>query len=224
MKVYHGSDTIIEEIDLDKCMYGRDFGRGFYVTKLPEQAKTMAARVSKWSEKKPIITEFEFNEFALIDDELKILRFDDYEDDWLDFVVLNRKNQRNRQAHDYDIVEGPVADDKITTQIDDYISGVISRDDFMDDLIYEPSHQICFCTVQSLQALSRIMGKVESAIFHIGEHIIQTLMSEFGMTEMQATDLYCTSKAYIRLDNEKSGLYLRPWQEIYQMLLKELKM
>ena len=54
MKVYHGSDTQIEEIDLEKCKYGKDFGRGFYVTKLKGQAETMAERVSRWNRKKPI--------------------------------------------------------------------------------------------------------------------------------------------------------------------------
>ncbi len=49
MKVYHGSDTQIEQIDLNKCKLGKDFGQGFYVTKLENQARTMAERVSRWS-------------------------------------------------------------------------------------------------------------------------------------------------------------------------------
>jgi len=46
MKVYHGSDTQIEQIDLNKCKLGKDFGQGFYVTKLQDQAVTMAERGS----------------------------------------------------------------------------------------------------------------------------------------------------------------------------------
>ena len=88
MRVYHGSDILIEQIDLNKCKFGKDFGRGFYVTKLQDQAVTMAERVSRWSKKTPIVSEFEFDEFVLVDDDLKKLHFDDYNDEWLEFVVL----------------------------------------------------------------------------------------------------------------------------------------
>ena len=222
MKVYHGSDTQIDEIDLNKCKSGRDFGQGFYVTKLPEQAKTMAERVARWNKKKPVVTEFEFDEFALIDNELKILHFDDYNDEWLDFVVLNRKNASKQQAHDYDIVEGPVANDKISIQVDDYINGIISREQFMNDLMYQPSHQICFCTVQSLQALSLAKKRIESAVFHIGDNVVQALMTDCGMTEIEAADIYYTSKIYAQIANENTEFYLKPWQEIYLMLKEEL--
>jgi hypothetical protein len=94
MTVYHGNDTQIEVIDLDKCKHGRDFGHGFYVTKLQEQARTMAKRVSRWSKKEPVVTGFEFDEMALIDKDLKVLQFADYNEGWLDFVALNRKQKR----------------------------------------------------------------------------------------------------------------------------------
>jgi hypothetical protein len=41
MIVYHGSDTLVSVIDLQKCKPNRDFGRGFYVTKLLSQAEGM---------------------------------------------------------------------------------------------------------------------------------------------------------------------------------------
>jgi hypothetical protein len=55
MRVYHGSDTQFEQIDLNKCKFGKDFGRGFYVTKLQDQAVTMAG-VPRWigSEKQQV--------------------------------------------------------------------------------------------------------------------------------------------------------------------------
>jgi hypothetical protein len=126
MKVYHGSYTAIDEIDLQKCKSGKDFGKGFYVTNLYQQAETWASR--KGRNKKGVVTEFEFDEFFFEDDLVKVLRFENYDEKWLDFVVLNRKNKsRKQQAHDYDIIEGPVVDDRITEQIDDYIDGIISR-------------------------------------------------------------------------------------------------
>ncbi len=117
MKVYHGSDTLVSVIDLQKCKPNRDFGRGFYVTKLRSQADDMAIRVTRYSKKNPVVSEYEFDEYAFEDSELQVLRFDNYDEKWLDFVVLNRSADKRKQPHDYDIVEGPVADDKITRNI-----------------------------------------------------------------------------------------------------------
>lgn len=223
MKVYHGSDTQIEQIDLSKCKPGKDFGQGFYVTKLQGQAQAMADRVSRWSKNAPVVSEFEFDEFALVDDDLKILHFDDYNEDWLEFVVLNRRNQTNRQAHGYDIIEGPVADDKIATEIDKYMEGLISKEQFLRDLTYNPSHQICFCTMQSLQALSQAKGKIDIAIYDIGDNVVQSLMADYGMDELEATDRYYTSDTYTQLANESTGFYKKTWQEIYGFLKQELR-
>jgi hypothetical protein len=211
-------------IDLEKSRHGRDFGRGFYVTSLLEQAKTMAERVARWKRTIPVVTEFELDEFIFIDRDLKILRFDDYSDAWLDFVVFNRKNNVEQQAHDYDIVEGPVADDRITTRVDDYMDGIITREQFLNDLVYKPSHQICFCTVQSLQALSLAKSRIDSNMYHIDDKIVQALMTNYGMTELEATDLYCSSATYARLSDESTALYQKTWQEIYEMLKSELNM
>lgn len=38
---YHGSFTIISSPDLSKCMPGRGFGKGFYVTATSEQAERL---------------------------------------------------------------------------------------------------------------------------------------------------------------------------------------
>ena len=223
MKVYHGSDVKIKTVDLSKCRVGTDFGHGFYVTRFLKQAEDIAVRVASWHDSIPVVTEFEFNEFAFIDGELKILRFYDYSDEWLNFVVLNRKNREKRQAHDYDIVEGPVADDKIATQVDKYIEGAISKEQFLKDLSYYPSHQICFCTMQSLQALTLQKGKIDIAIYDIGDHVVQSIMTDYGLTETEAADIYYTSKTYTQLADENTKLYLKPYQEIYRMLLSELK-
>jgi len=225
MKVYHGSFVAIEEIDLNYCEVGKDFGKGFYVTKLLEQAKTWATRKGKEKEKRTesVVAEFEFDEDICRVMKLKMLYFEDYNDDWFDFVILNRKNLKERQAHDYDIIEGPVADDRINRQIDEYIDGVISKEQFLNDLIYYPSHQMCFCTVQSLQALSLSKGRIDSAMYHIDSDVIFALIKDYGITELEATDVYYTSKTYIKLTDETTKLYKKQWTEIYDLLKIELK-
>jgi CRISPR/Cas system-associated endonuclease/helicase Cas3 len=142
MRVYHGSDTLVSVIDLQKCKPNRDFGRGFYVTKLRSQAESMAKRVTKYSKKPPVVTEYEFDEYAYQDNDLNVLRFDAYNEEWLDFVVLNRNADKRRQAHEYDIVEGNVADDKITRNITKYLKGKILKQNFLEMLKHsEPNHQ-----------------------------------------------------------------------------------
>ena len=223
MKVYHGSFVAIEEIDLNYCEVGKDFGKGFYVTKLHEQAKTWATRKGKEKRTESVVTEFEFDEDICRVMKLKILYFEDYNDDWLDFVVLNRKNLKEQQAHDYDIIEGPVADDRINRQIDEYIDGAISKEQFLNDLIYYPSHQMCFCTVQSLQALSLPKGRIDSAMYHIDSDVVVALMKDYGMTELEATDIYYTSATYSKLADETTELYKKQWTEIYNLLKTELE-
>jgi hypothetical protein len=223
MKVYHGSYTAIEKINLSMGGMQRDFGRGFYVTNLLEQANVWATRVGKSRGVGGVVTEFEYDEFMTRDMEMKVLRFGDYTDEWLDFVVLNRLNRADEQAHDCDIVEGPVANDKVSVEVDKFMEGSITREQFLADLVYNPSHQICFCTAQSLQALSLPKGKIDIAIYDIGDEVVQALMSEYGLSDTDADDLYYNSQTYAAVSDEATGYYQKPWQEIYEMLKGELK-
>jgi hypothetical protein len=224
MRVYHGSDTLVSVIDLQKCKPNRDFGRGFYVTKLRSQAESMAKRVTRYSKKMPVVTEYEFDEYAYQDSDLNVLRFDAYNEDWLNFVVLNRNADKRRQAHEYDIVEGNVADDKIARNITKYLKGKISKQDFFEMLKYgEPNHQICFCTINSLQMLDFIENPTDISyeISEIGEPLLEKLMLDNQIDEIKATDLFYNSKTFTQLADESTGFYLKPWQEIYEMLKKE---
>ena len=125
MKVYHGSHTAIEKVNLSKCQPGRDFGRGFYVTKIRSQAEYWAKRIGERKDRTGVVTEFEFMEYAYENENLNLLRFDGYLEDWFDFIMLNRANVQGKQVHNYDIVEGPVADDAVTLRIYDYMDGNI---------------------------------------------------------------------------------------------------
>ncbi len=226
MKVYHGSYMTIDEIDLAKCDIGRDFGQGFYVTKIREQAEIRAQRKGKYYRQTGAVTEFEFNENAFLYFHLKTLRFNGYDDHWLDFVVMNRNTALPQPTHDYDIVEGPVADDKIATRINNYLKGEVSREQFLGELKFAGStHQICFCTGRSLQMIEKVPGggNLEWHITRIGEPLVERLMLDAAMNAEKATDVFYTSETFARLADESTGLYQCPWEEIYAMLRAELK-
>ncbi|MDR1379971.1 MAG: DUF3990 domain-containing protein [Tannerella sp.] len=227
MRVFHGSDIPVPVIDLQKCRPNRDFGRGFYVTQHHLQAEEMAKRIAKYSKKPPVVTEYEFDEYAYEDSDLKILHFDSYSEAWLDFVVLNRNADKRKQAHDYDIVEGNVADDKITRTITKYMKGKISKEAFIEMLKYDkPNHQICFCTVNSLQMLNYVEDNtnIDCEVSDIGEDILKRLIldADFDFDETQAADLFFSSATFGKLADMATGLYRKSWQEIYRMLKQEL--
>jgi hypothetical protein len=225
MKVYHGSYIAINEVELSKTRAGRDFGRGFYVTKIRSQAEYWAERIGEKKNTQGVVTEFDFEEYAFEDEAMKVLRFDNYSEEWFEFVMLNRSNLRKKQVHDFDIVEGPVADDAVTMRIHDYMGGEISREQFLEELKFKrPSHQICFCTIRSLQMLKVLRKDADGKIMHIDDEIIETLMMDFGWSETQASSKYYASKIWKQLIDETTGLCTKPWKDIYRMLLQEMKL
>ena len=226
MQVFHGSYTEILKINLSKSQANKDFGRGFYVTKFRLQAEKWAAIIARINHKKPVVTEFTFYVRAFEDERYKILRFSDYNEEWLDFVILNRDRETIEQKHDYDIIEGPIADDKIANRIDDYLAGLVSKSDFLKELIYdkEETHQVCFCTVNSLQMLKKTDTKFSLLITRILEPVIENLITGLGFDEEKATDIFYTSKTFSKLSDKNTEFYLKPWHEIYEILRKELKL
>ena len=226
MKVYHGSFTRIDEIDLLKCEIGKDFGQGFYVTKIKKQADFWAERRGLYNKTEGIVTEFEFNENAFKYFKLKTLRFDEYDESWLDFVANNRNTALPQPTHDFDIVEGPVADDKISTRINFYLAGKISKQQFLEELKWhEDTHQICFCTVRSLQMLDYVKNPkdIDFEVSEIGEPLLEQFILDFNMNEEKAADLFFSSKTFTLLADANTELYKKSWQEIYELLKQEIK-
>ena len=222
MKVYHGSYTEVSVIDLSKCEFGRDFGRGFYVTKHREQAESWAKRKGRVNKCQGVVTEYTFYENAYKNNNLNVLRFNEYNEEWLDFVVENR--HPDTPSHNYDIVEGPVANDDIAQRIFAFLAGDISKKDFLNELKFkhQPSHQIAFCTMASLQMLEWINKKADSTLLGIDDAITQSLIKDNNITEEKAIDLYFSSDTYKQLTDEATGYYQKSWEEIYQLLKQEL--
>ena len=225
MKVYHGSYVEIFEIDLSKSVINRDFGCGFYVTKFREQAEYWAKRKGLQHKTNGVVTEFQFLELAFTHYGMNVLRFTDYTEEWLDFVVMNRTTKSPDNLHDYDIVEGPVANDDIATRITFYLEGRLTKTEFIEELKFKhaASHQIALCTQKSLQMIKKAFSEADLNEMEIDDAITQSLIMDFEMPDFQAIDTYFNSKTYSLLIDESTEFYKKSWQEIYEILKTELK-
>jgi hypothetical protein len=224
MKVYHGSYTKIDTIDLSKCKPNKDFGKGFYVTKFRHHAEEWAKVIAKKQGTEAFVSEFEFSENEFTQSICKIKHFDTYNEEWLDFVVKNRDKNNKISAHDYDIIIGPVADDKVQNTLRLYLKGKISKENFLNMLTHhEETHQICFCTLNSLQAIDRVDDTPIYEIVMISEPIIEKLITDFNFDEEKAINLFFNSETCNKLSDTKTGLFKKKWIEIYNLLLNELK-
>jgi hypothetical protein len=200
-------------------------GKAFMLPNIRRQAEDWAERTGREHNCKGVVTEFTFYENAFIDGAHRVLRFNDYSEDWLDFVILNRDKSSPVPAHNYDIVEGPVADDRISRRINLYLKGGISKEKFLEELRHRvPTHQICFCTPDSLLMLEPANNNpdINFYIEEIGEPLLEALMLDFEMSEADAADCFYLSNTFFRLADISTGIYLQSWQEIYEMLKQEL--
>ena len=115
--LYHGSTLSIEHPLAKVGRADLDFGRGFYLTSLRSQAERWATRVqllrastTAW------INVYEFDMDAAIKAGFKLLRFDAYDQDWLNFIVASRNGKQPWTG--YDIIEGGVANDRVIDTIE----------------------------------------------------------------------------------------------------------
>lgn len=158
-RLYHGSNVVIERIDLLRSKRGKDFGQGFYLNANADQAMAMAVRTARFlNEGQPTLSCFEFDEEEAKALGLNIKIFTDYSEEWAEFVVMNRKNNSDVQAHSYDIVIGPIADDTVGVQIRRYIMGYLSASALVDELKFRGDHavQYFFGTPRAIELLKRI--------------------------------------------------------------------
>ena len=148
MIVYHSSFTIITNPDVKYSRNKTDFSKGFYLTTNKDQAKVWAKRrISDYEIS--YINEYELNEKEL--KKLKVLKFNSYDKKWLDFVCKCRVNQDDS---DYDVVIGPVADDKVYDTINLYFERLININEAIKRLKKkEANNQICIRNNEAIDLL-----------------------------------------------------------------------
>lgn len=155
MKLFHGSNMKVEIVDFARCKPYKDFGCGFYLTEIREQASLMAKRTAAIYGGEAIVTVFGFDEMeAFQDSALSIKRFDQPCEEWALFVMNNRNRMQSHPVHTYDIVIGPVADDTIATLFRNFDDGIIDLPTLVNGLKYKKvSSQYFFHSQKTLAYL-----------------------------------------------------------------------
>lgn len=139
--VYHGAT---EKVEHPCCSFGRknlDFGQGFYVTDIREQAVAWAKLVSDKRGMPPILNRYLLNREAILA-EARCRIFTAYDAAWLEFIVSSR--QGALVANDYDYIEGGVANDRVVDTVNLYIAGLMDLNTTLRRLAaHQPNNQMC---------------------------------------------------------------------------------
>ena len=151
MKLYHGSTVAVRKPSLRPGRQNADFGKGFYTTSNLEQALRWAhIKKEREDADRAVVSVYEFDETLLDNPDLNIRRFTGADEAWLLFVTDCRKSRK----HDFDLVQGPVANDKVFTTVNLFESGVLSAEAAILQLkAYKTYDQLSFHTARVIGAL-----------------------------------------------------------------------
>ena len=137
--LYHGSDVVVEHPLVNIGRKDLDFGPGFYLTPLFEQASRWATRIKTIRKSEQAVV----NAYAFfLPKDCRVKSFGAYDKEWLDFIVDSRAGRQPWSG--YDIVEGGVADDRVIDAVDAYINGYADVEHTLRQLVYhKPNFQMC---------------------------------------------------------------------------------
>ena len=165
MKLYHGSNLDINEIDLSKCRPYKDFGQGFYLTELEDQAVKMAKRVARLYGGNPIVNVYSYDEKNLESPDFNIRDFGrTASEEWARFVMNNRNRSFNDTAslecnfdNKYDIVTGPITNDDMAVLFRQYQNEIIDFETLIKGMTYkELTSQYSFHTPKAIALLEKV--------------------------------------------------------------------
>ena len=156
MKLYHGSLEVVSEPRIITPNRTLDYGRGFYTTTSYEQAEQWVRRRRGTQHSVGYVNVYELAD--ILPEEIKQLRFETPTEEWVDFVMRNR-TERGFE-HSFDIVYGPVANDRVYAAFALYESNLLDKEGLIRELrTYELVDQFLFHTEQSLQHLTFVEAK-----------------------------------------------------------------
>ena len=158
MILYHGSNMVFEKIDLNKSKTNKDFGKGFYLSDNYEQAEKMAQFKVVTLGGNVNVQSYEVDNEILKDNTLNIKIFNEYSKEWAEFIFANRDNNSDIQCHDYDVVYGPIANDRVGLQIRKFHDGSIDFEEFLHRIKYMKgiTFQYFFGTNKAINNLKKL--------------------------------------------------------------------
>ena len=220
MILYHGSNMAIDTIDLDKCRPYKDFGKGFYLTDIQEQAQRMAARTARMFKGDPTLTAFEFDlKEVMRASGLKVRIFEKPDREWAKFVMSNRDINTVQPCHDYDIVIGPVADDTIARLLRLYIENFISEEQLLRELTFSKVTSQYFFHSETIMNTNNAKFLFEG----ISADVVRYLVERNDMDLQEAISVFHNSETFAQLEDFSTGLYIESPAYVYDLLISELK-
>lgn len=163
MILYHGSNLVVSEPKLVIQNRYLDFGYGFYTTTNKVQAIGFADKVTKRRKQgKRIVSIYEIDEGKAFN-ECSILRFDDPDESWLDFVSENRSG--NYEGDSYDFIFGPVADDDVYTTFTLYTAGALTKEQTLEALKIKKLYNQLVLTTEKALSYLKFVGTVPEEEF-----------------------------------------------------------
>lgn len=160
LELYHGSNQVIKQIDLTKCKPFKDFGKGFYLTDILQQAKDMAYKRVRVAGGCPAVTKYLFDESLLGDGCLNVLSFDKPSEEWAKFILANRHRGGQKYEHEYDVVIGPIADDGVAFQLQKYEDGGMTLEQLAKELTFKKLNRQYFFGTEKAIVCLQLQGSI----------------------------------------------------------------
>ena len=142
--LYHGSYIAVPSPLVGLGRKKVDFGQGFYLTNLHDQAKAWAETIAerKGRNTKPIVSAYTLDYSSVKTGDFRVKVFDSYDLEWLEYVIDCRRGGEMQKQ--YDIVEGGVANDNVIDTVEDYENDIITAEQALGQLRYKKvNHQLC---------------------------------------------------------------------------------
>ena len=157
--LYHGSFIAVSSPLVELGRKKVDFGQGFYLTNLYEQAKAWAETIAerKGRNTNAIVSSFTLDYTSVKNENFRVKVFDSYDLEWLEYVIDCRRGGE-MQKH-YDLVEGGVANDNVIDTVEDYENGIITAEQALGQLRYKKvNHQICILNQEIIDKYLRFIN------------------------------------------------------------------
>jgi len=154
--VSHGGTAIIETPLTDAGRPNLDFGLGFYITNIRQQAIDWAKHVSDHRKAAPVVNIYSLNRDEILAN-YRCKVFTAYDGEWLDFTVDSRLGRKPWVEYDY--IEGGVANDRVIDTIELYMAGLIPKEKALENLSeHRPNNQMCLLNQEIIDKYLKFNG------------------------------------------------------------------